>query len=461
MPASLTAMPQKKHPLSRRHFLRGMGVALGLPWMESIRAWGASDTIGDSRRSANLDGAPRRLAFVFMGNGVNPHHWGATSSAEGFILKDSLRPLERLKNRLLVLEGLWNPTTIEGPGGHFPKMNVLAGLKVKKTTTDIEVGTTVDQLVARSLGNVTPLQSLVLGTESPGFTNEDGYTSTYSGHISWNTPTTPAPKEIYPQQAFDQLFEDGSKRRRDRSVLDLVQEDARGIRKSLSKRDSQKLDEYLTSVRELEERIERAEKVSAKETAGKGWHPAVATPPFERPAGGIPATPLEHMKLMLDILVLALQMDRTRVATLMLNNDLSGMNLGYLGGIKGGLHELSHHSNDPARLAMYQRANEHHVDLWSQALSKMHATNEGEHSLLDNSMIVFCSSLYDGNAHDSRKLPILLAGGGGGTIRGGRVLDFSSDPNRKLCRLHLALMDRMGVHLERFGDADAALSNLG
>ncbi|MEY2597751.1 MAG: hypothetical protein RLZZ142_10 [Verrucomicrobiota bacterium] len=440
--------------LSRRHFLRGVGVALGLPWMESLRAWGSPDA------TKTLPGAPRRMAYVFMGNGVNPHHWGATASPQGLQLKDSLRPLEPLKDKLLVLDGLWNPTTVEGPGGHFPKMNLLAGLKVKKTTTDIEVGITVDQLVAQSLGNPTPVQSLVLGTEAPGYGNEDGYTSTYSGILSWSGSTSPAPKEIYPQQAFDQLFEDGSKRKRDKSVLDLVQGDAKSLRKFLSKRDSQKLDEYLSSVRELEQRIERAEQFSRKETNGQGWQPSLQAPPFPRPAAGIPASPLEHMTLMLDILVLAFQMDRTRVATLMLQNDLSGMNLGYLGGIKGGLHELSHHSNDPARLAMYQKANEHHIDLWARALTKMRDTLEGERSLLDNSMVVFCSSLYDGNAHDSRKLPILLAGGGGGTLRGGRVLDYQADPNRKLCRLHLALMQRMGLQIDRFGDADSALPDL-
>ncbi len=456
----IPVMNASSSSLSRRHFLRGVGVALGLPWMESLPAWGTGLNETHAAGASKHKGAPRRLAVVFMGNGVNPHHWGATSVDGGMQLKDSLRPLESLKNQLLVLEGLWNPTTVEGPGGHFPKMNLLAGLKVKKTTTDIEVGITMDQLVARSLGNPTPMENLVLGTEAPGFSNEDGYTSTYSGHLSWSSPTTPAPKEIYPQQAFDQLFEDGSKRKRDKSVLDLVHSDAKSLRKSLSKRDAQKLDEYLVSVHELEQRIERADKFSRAETGGNGWHPSVTAPTFERPAAGIPASPEEHMKLMLDILVLALQMDRTRVATLMLNNDLSGMNLGYLGGIKGGLHELSHHSNDPARLAMYQRANEHHVDLWARALAKMRDTNEGERSLLENSMILFCSSLYDGNAHDSRKLPILLAGGGGGTLRGGRVLDYSTDSNRRLCRLHLALMDRMGVHMDRFGDADTALTDL-
>jgi hypothetical protein len=166
------------------------------------------------------------------------------------------------------------------------------------------------------------------------------------------------------------------------------------------------------------------------------------------------------MGLMLDILTLAFQMDRTRVATLMLNNDLSGMNFGYLGGISGGLHELSHHANDPARLAMYQKANEYHMQLLAGMLEKMRQTNEGERTLLDNSMLLFCSSLMDGNAHDSKQLPVLLAGGGGGSLRGGRLLDYSKDPNRRLCRLHLALMERMGMRLDRFGDADSALTEL-
>jgi hypothetical protein len=375
-------------------------------------------------------------------------------------LKDSLRPLEPFKDRLLVFQGLWNPTTVEGPGGHFPKMNVLAGVKVKQTTTDVEVGVTVDQMIAREVGKHTPVQSLTLGTEGPGYSTDSGYTSLYSAYISWASPTAPAPKEIYPQQAFDQLFDDGSKRRRDRSILDLVRGDAQGLSKNLSRRDNLKLQEYLASVRELEQRIERADAFSKQETGGLGWQPSVKAPTFPRPASGIPANPGEHMGLMLDILTLAFQMDRTRVATLMLNNDLSGMNFGYLGGISGGLHELSHHANDPARLAMYQKANEYHMQLLAGMLEKMRQTNEGERTLLDNSMLLFCSSLMDGNAHDSKQLPVLLAGGGGGSLRGGRLLDYSKDPNRRLCRLHLALMERMGMRLDRFGDADSALTDL-
>ncbi len=441
---------------SRRLFLRNAGLAFGLPWLESMNAWGS--TVG---KSAAANEAPRRFATLFMGNGVNPHHWGATNTDHGMELMKTLSPLEPVKDRLLVMKGLWNPTTIEGPGGHYPKMNVLSGLTVKQTTTDVQVGTTVDQVMAQQIGHNTPMPSIVLGTEPPRYSTDSGFTSLYSAYISWSSPTTPAPKEIYPQQAFDQLFDDGSKRRRDKSVLDLVLSDANSLRGKVSSRDAQKLDEYFTSVRELEQRIERAEKASQKETGGQGWQPSVKKPTFARPEAGIPNDVREHLKLQLDIMVLAFQMDRTRIATMMLNNDLSQMNLGFLGNIKGGIHELSHHAGNEERLDMYQRVNQYHMQLLSETLQKMDQTDEGERSLLDNSMILFCSSLWDGNSHDSRQLPVLLAGGGGGTIKGGRMLDYSKQENRKLCRLHLAVMNRMGLKTDHFGDADTALTDLG
>jgi hypothetical protein len=435
---------------TRRKFLRGTGVALGLPWLESVSVFGAE--------TPKQNVAPRRLGVCFTGNGVNPHHWGAKMGSNGIEFANSLRPLEPIKNQVAVFTGLWNPTTIEGEGGHYPKMNVLCGLRVKKTTTDVEVGTTMDQIVAAHAGRNTPVPSIVLGTERPSYATDSGFTSIYSAYISWSTPTTPAPKEIFPQQAFDQLFDDGSKRKRDKSILDLVLGDAKGLRARLSQRDSQKLDEYLTSVREIELRVEQAEKISQAETGGQGWQPSVKTPTLGRPEAGIPASSEDHLRIMFDILLLAYQMDRTRVATFMLNNDLSNMRFPSLDGVSSGIHELSHHANDETRLAHYQKVNEFQVKLWSEFLQKMAATNEGERSLLDNSMILLTSSLMDGNAHDSRQLPVVLAGGGGGTIKGGQAYDLSADPNRKLCRLHLALMDRMGVRVDRFGDAENALA---
>ncbi len=446
-------MIKKTSLSSRRQFLRGAGVLLGLPWLESVSSFGAPVVKG-------VPQAPRRLGICFFGNGVNPHHWGASNGPEGLELLQTLKPLEPLKKQLMVFKGLWNPTTVEGPGGHYPKMNILSGLKVKQTTTDVEVGLTMDQIIAAKAGRETPVASLAIGTEGPRYSTDSGYTSLYSAYLSWSSPTTPAPKEIYPQQAFDQLFDDGSKRARDKSVLDLVLSDAHSLRGKLSRRDGQKLDEYLTSVRDLEQRIERAEKLSAADSSTRGWQPSVKTPWLQRPAAGTPARQEEHVQMMLDIMVLAFQMDRTRVITNMLTNDLSQMNFDFIG-VKGGQHELSHHANDASRLEGYQKSNEFMVKVWAEALQKMQDTQEGERTLLENSMILLTSSLFDGNAHDSTQLPLVLAGGGGGTLRGGRCFEFDKeDENRKLCRLHLALMERMGVATDRFGDADNPLPDL-
>jgi hypothetical protein len=374
----------------------------------------------------------------------------------GIEFAKSLAPLAPHAAKVNVFQGLWNPNATND-NGHYPKMNVLSGLKVKRTTTDVEVGTSVDQLMAQAVGRATPLPSVVLGTEPPGYSTDAGYTQIYSAYVSWSSPTTPAPKEIVPRQAFDQLFDDGSRRRADASVLDLVAAEAASLRGRIGGRDRAKLDEYFTSVRELEQRIERSAEESRRETGGHGWRPTVTEPTLDRPGPGIPTEPREHLELMCDILLLAFQMDRTRVATLMLNNDLSNMNFGFLGGIHGGQHELSHHANNADRLDQYQRVNEYHMALLARLLGKMDATSEGERTLLDNSMVLFCSSLMDGNSHDSKELPIVLAGGGGGTIQGGRVHDLRGREDRRLCRLHLALMQRMGVEVGRFGDADAPL----
>lgn len=435
---------------SRRTFLRGLGVTMALPWMESIPTLAAAGAE-----------APRRLGFVFMGNGVNVDHWGGKQAPAGLELAKTLRPLESIKDRLTIISGLSNETTHRTAEGHYGKMNVLSGLVVKRTTTDVEVGTSVDQLAARVVGKETEIPSLVLGTEGSGGGTEAGYATLYSSHISWSSPTTPAPKEIYPRLAFDRLFNRGEHNRRNRTILDSVLAEAKSLQLNLSRHDQHKLNEYLTSVRELEQRVEQAEKFSKADTNGAGWQPTVKEPTMPRPDAVIPKSVEEHMRLMFDIMVLAFQMNKTRVATFMLNNDLSSMDYGFLDGVRGHSHGLSHHGRNPENKAMYQKANEFNVGMWAESLKKMAATNEGERSLLDNSMIVLLSSLMDGNAHDSKQLPVVVAGRGGNSIKGGQVLDYTDKENRRLCRLHLSLLDRMGVTQERFGDADSRIDGLG
>ncbi|MEM7515580.1 MAG: DUF1552 domain-containing protein, partial [Planctomycetota bacterium] len=316
----------KSYDPSRRTFLRGLGVTMALPWMESIRTF-ASTPAGSA--------APRRLGFVFMGHGVNVNHWGATEGSDGLVLNQTLRPLESIKDRLTVIEGLGNESAFKTPEGHYGKMNVLSGLKVKRTTTDVEVGISVDQVAARVAGQNTEISSLVLGTEGSGGGTEAGYATLYAGHVSWSSPTTPTPKETYPRLAFDRLFNSGQHRQRNRSVLDSVLDEAHSLQRKLSGHDRRKLDEYLTSVRELEQRLEQAEKLSLLETDGQGWQPTVTEPNIPRPEAARPNSVEEHMKLMFDIMVLAYQMDKTRVATYMMNNDLSSMDYGFLDGVRG------------------------------------------------------------------------------------------------------------------------------
>jgi hypothetical protein len=367
-------------------------------------------------------------------------------------LSKTLAPLEAVKQHLLVLKGLYNPNALIGAEGHYPRMNLLAGNVVKRSTTQVQLGLTMDQLAAQHLGQGSPLGSLVLGTEPPKPGTELGYAQLYSGHLSWSSPTTPVPKEIRPRLAFDRLFDGGAGLRRDQSLLDTLRQDASQLAKEVGAGDRHRLDAYLTSIRELEQRIQNAEAGAAKD----GWRPRTTTPELERPAPGIPAHFGEHQRLMADLIVAAFRADRTRVATLMLADDLSGTNMGFIDGVKGSSHELSHHNKDPQRLAMYQLINQWHCGIYARVLAAMKEVDEGGRSLLDSSIVLFCSSLMDGNAHDGTQLPILLAGGKD-LGAGGKLLDFSKHPDRRLCRLHLALLHKLGVPVQRFGDADAPL----
>ena len=337
---------------------------------------------------------------------------------------------------------------------------MLSGGTVSLDPADIRVATSFDQVMSQQIGNNTAIPSLVLGIEPNELRLEDGLSMIYGSCISWASPTKPATKEIYPARTFDLLVGDGKGRALDKSILDAVLADTHSLQPKVSRSDRNKLNEYLESIRSIEKRIERA----SKEERLEGWRPTISKPNMPRPADEIPQNAPDHMKLMMDLLVLAFQMDKTRIATLMLNNDLSQMNFRFLEGVQGALHlDLTHNGKAPAAEAMYLKTNQFHVEQFAYLLNKMKSIDEGGSTLLDNSIVVFGSNLFDGDAHGADQMPLLLAGHGGGSLKtGGRILDYldKGNDNRRACSLYLSIMDRMGVTLDRFGDTDKRLVDL-
>jgi hypothetical protein len=304
-------------------------------------------------------------------------------------------------------------------------------------------------VVAERTKGQTKVPSLVLGCEPPIAAIHKNYSMIYSSHISWSSPTTPTPLELYPALAFDRLFRDDVGRA-DRSVLDAVLDDAKSYRNTVSTADRRRLDEYLSSVREVEQRIDQAGEAGRLQ----GWRPTLARPDVPRPADGIPQDIEQHMRLMSDVLVLAFRTDTTRVCTLKLNNDHSSQRFPHLG-VDYMIHHLLSHTDG----ADWLKVNRFFTEQLAYIAGKLDAVREGERTLLDNSVILYLSSMMTGN-HDNDQLPVLLLGRGGGRIRTGRILDFRGKPNRKMCSLYLSLMDRTGVHLDRFGDAAERLAEI-
>jgi hypothetical protein len=437
---------------SRRHFLRGAGATLALPWMESL-AW--------ANRSANQP--PVRFACLYFSNGVEPEHWWAKtegSSQKMGELGAGLEPMQALREDFNFIRGLYNEAAVKSSSPHLGRMpNLLSGAKVSLDQADVRVGTTFDQVMAREIGAQTALPSLVLGIEPNELRLEDGLSMIYGSSISWATPTRPATKEIYPARAFDLIVGDGTGRALDRTILDAVRNDAKSLSTRLNAGDRSKLNEYLESIRDIETRIERA----SKEQRLEGWQPDLKKPDMARPGEALPQNVPAHMKLMLDLIVLAFRMDKTRVATLMLNNDLSQMNFGFLEGVKGALHlDLTHNGKAAASEAMYLLTNQFHIRQFAYLVDRLKRIPEGNGTLLDNCLLMGCSNLFDGDRHSADEMPILLAGRGGGSVRTGRVLDYRSagDDNRRACSLYLSVMDHMGVKMERFGDTAQRLANL-
>lgn len=430
----------KRYQMSRRALLRGLGVSMALPWMESIRVWG--DESGGSGVSSS---APTRMAVLFSGCGFHSKEWWARGQGKAMELGKVLQPLENFKEQMVFIRGLYNAEALKGNIHSSQTGNLLSGAPLA-SGGDIRSGTSVDQFVAQSLGAQTKLPSLVLGCEKSNPSVHKNYSMLYSSHISWSSPTTPTPLEVYPALAFDQLFKD-SAQKGDRSVLDAVLEDAGDVRRRISRMDQRKLDEYLNSVREVEQRIERA----GNRGELQGWRPTLTKPDMARPADGYPQDIVEHMRLMSDILVLAFQTDTTRVCTLKLNNDHGTLRFPHLG-VDYMIHHLLSHSDSDDWL----KVNQFFLEQVAYIAGRLDRIQEGERTALENSMVVLCSSMLNGH-HDASQLPVVLLGGGGGRIQGGQNLDYLGKDDRQMCRLFLSMMDKMDIHVDQFGDAKEPL----
>lgn len=440
--------PANPPQVTRRTLLRGAGVALALPWLESIPVWGFEPLAGDTAATC-----PQRFAALFMACGVNPDHWSAQGAGAEMQLSKSLKPLEPVKTKVNVIAGLFNKNAT-GVGIHPGQTgNILSGASLQKGA-ELRGGISIDQVLANTLGQQTAQPSMVLGCEQPitGY-HETNFSMAYSSHISWQNATSPVPMEVYPSLAFDSLF-DNRGTRRNQSVLDRVKEQAAGLSRQASAGDQAKLDEYLTSVREVEKRIERMRVEQDKATsraAERGQSPVT----MQRPDNGLPEDIREHMRLMCDIVALAFQTDKTRVATLLLCRDISGLFYPFLD-VRKAHHSASHDD----RSDDFERVSRYYCSQLAYLAERLDAMPEGDGTVLDHSCLLFINNMWSGSQHDSNKVPLLTAGGLGGTLETGRVLDYADkgDENRKLCGMYLSIMNRMGLKSSRFGDADTQLA---
>jgi hypothetical protein len=449
---------KRRAALSRRTFLRGAGVAMALPWLESAPVWGAevaSSAGAGATAAAAASAFPKRFAAVFMGCGINADHWWAKGSGAAMELGKSLAPMEPLKAKMNFITGLFNVHATHVGIHPGQTGNILSGASLQKGA-ELRGDISMDQVLANRFQDDTVQPSMVLGCEQPvtGY-HETNFSMAYSSHISWQNATSPVPMEVYPSLAFDALFENRGSRR-NQSILDRVRDEATTLSGKVSSGDKAKLDEYLTSVREVEKRAEsmRAARDKAEQRAKDRGQPVAM---MKRPDDGLPEDIREHMRLMCDIVALGFQTDKTRVATLLLNRDLSGLFYPFLD-VKSTHHSASHSDRSDA----YERISRYYCSQYAYLASKLDSMKEGEGTVLDNSCLLFISSMWSGSQHDSSKVPLLLTGGLGGTLETGRVMDYvkKSDGDRKLCSMYLSLMDRMGVKLDRFGDSESRLAGL-
>lgn len=440
---------------TRRTALRGLGVTMALPWFESLPLIRAEspDAAGTAAAGSRAGGpapgsAPIRTAVLFSGNGFHRTEWWADGAGDNLKLGAVLEPLQPFRQQTLFIRGLYNAEALKGNIHSSQTGNLLSGAPLA-SGGEIRSGTSFDQLIAMSYGRNSRVPSLVLACEKSNPSVHKNYSMLYSSHISWSSPTTPTPLELYPALAFDRLFKDGASLG-DRSVLDAVLAEAGDLRREISSSDRLKLDEYLDSVRDVEQRIAAA----GNRGELQGWRPTLDKPNIQRPADGIPQDIGEHMRLMCDLLVLAFQTDSTRVATLKLNNDHSSLRFPNLG-IDYMIHHLLSHSDTPDWL----KVNQFFLSQLAYIAGKMAAIQEGERTLLDNSMLMYLSSMMNGH-HDATQLPVVVVGGAGGQLQGGRVLDYSGQSERQMCRLYLSLMQKVGLPIDQFGDATQPLAEV-
>ncbi len=443
--------------LNRRQFLRGLGVCLALPAFESMRPFQAlaAETAG-AKLASTAGGAPLRTAFVYFPNGAIPASWWPSGEGKEFELAQTMEPLADLKAQLQILGGMDQVNATPGPDGAGDHARAsgtfLTGVRVKKTAgADIHAGISIDQVIANQIGHLTRFPSLELTCDSVRKSGncDSGYSCAYQYNLAWHSPTQPVAPEPNPRLLFERLFGAGAhgerggnlaaRQRQQRSILDFVLTDARALQSQMTARDKNKLDEYLTSVREIEKRIEKSEQF------GAAPDPEVETP------SGIPAKFEEYVQVMFDMLVLAFQTDSTRVATFLLANEGSNRAFPELG-IPEGHHFLTHHQGKKDMITKVAAIDLWYVKQFGKFLAKLDQTKDIDgQSLLHNSMIVYGSGNADGNQHTHVNLPVVLAGSGGGSLSPGRVVKSGGIP---MSNMLLSLADRMGVTgVERHGDS--------
>ena len=434
-------MPASQPTISRRLLLKGLGASVALPWLESVSVFGGETAAAEKQKT------PQRFACLFIGDGISPPHWWSKGDGREMELGASLDALAPFKEKLNVINGLFNR---EGDGGHARCTgNILSGANLHRGSI-IKGGVSMDQKLAAHYDDETLVPSLVLGCEQPvsGF-HESQYSMVYASHISWRTPDSPIPIELYPSLAFDSLF--GSQTGKlQGSILDEVLEEARSLRLKVNGSDQLKIDEYLTSVRETEQRLQ---KLNRQKPEGDGA--AATASANQRPPVGQPKDFREYARLMCDIIALAFQTDRSRIATLLLSRDLSGQVYPFLN-VRDDHHSYSHSNEGPE----YQGIVKFHVEQYAYLIDRLSKMQEGDSTVLDNSCLMFVSEHW--NAHNGNQVPLVLAGGLGGELKTGRSLDYlqSGNDKRKLCSLYLSLMDRMGLELPQFGDSKERLAGI-